>query len=543
MKHAFIPQKYSGNLLPVMLILIFAVQCIVYIPTLNTWLDEGIYLMKSWWYVTGQIQPYSSQDNTQYMPLYFYLLGYWQLLFGKGHLSGRILSSLLATGTLYILYRSGKNIWKEKNVGIFSVVLMLFSPFAIKLYCTATQYSPVALLNLIVFFLITQQHRIHPVISSILLGAGYCGLYFFRPNMIAGIILYFVYQISINPKKRLIRSIITIGTASGISAILFLIFGRFLMMYSFSLPIVMPILSKVFPDSWFGFFTYLIGPSVKVYQTLGYSVECFTKNFLIFYAFILVPCISALINAIRKATVLQPEAFASGYFVVMVLFNFLGSQSYEPAIIKHYTAYFLPVGILAASVEYFRLYNEFLRAGKKPVLFFIISLLIIIAGLYSFFAVIRQVNRAHNNESDFSKIKTLSQQIKAHIPPDSPVLILGDNYLIAQTLFLCDLVPEVATINYSYSHQHLRSSISSTLKNHLEEELKKRSFWDDEIMLDWIRNKHDYILFCHEPSTMHWYSEVNKFYRPVVQLSKSIDSCTLYMRNQLLLQRQNTKIE
>jgi hypothetical protein len=279
------------------------------------------------------------------------------------------------------------------------------------------------------------------------------------------------------------------------------------------------------------------------FQNIGYSVECFIKNFLYFYAFILLPCVSAIVHAIRKRTILRPEAFAAGYFIVMVIFNFLGSQSYEPAIIKHYTAYFLPIGILAASVEHFRLYNEFLRADKKSVQFVIVSLLILFAGLYSLAAVVRQVNRAQNNVSDFSKISTLSKRIKAHIPPNAPVLIIGDNCLIAQALFLSDLIPETATINYSYSRVSLKPGISSDIKNYLEEELKKRSFWDDEIMCDWIRNKHDYILFCHEPSTMRWLSEVNQFYKPIVQLSRSIDSCTLYMRNRLLLQRQNARID
>src|SRR6185295_16867414 len=57
--------------------------------------DEGHYLMKSYWYVTGAVQPYGPEDHVWYMPVTFYVFGPWQRLFGIGHVSARIGNALI----------------------------------------------------------------------------------------------------------------------------------------------------------------------------------------------------------------------------------------------------------------------------------------------------------------------------------------------------------------------------------------------------------------------------------------------------------------
>ena len=59
----------------------------------RTWVDEVTYLVKSYRYVTGQVNPYTANDPTWYMPLYFYELGLWQKYMGAGMTYGRLLSA------------------------------------------------------------------------------------------------------------------------------------------------------------------------------------------------------------------------------------------------------------------------------------------------------------------------------------------------------------------------------------------------------------------------------------------------------------------
>ena len=53
--------------------------------TLDTWMDEGKYLMKGYRYFTGKIAPYSTVDPSFYMPLSFYSVAPMEWLFGVGH--------------------------------------------------------------------------------------------------------------------------------------------------------------------------------------------------------------------------------------------------------------------------------------------------------------------------------------------------------------------------------------------------------------------------------------------------------------------------
>src|SRR6516165_5047844 len=69
---------------------------------------ETPYLIKSWWYVTGTVTPYTTTDSTWTTPLYFYVLGWWQALMGAGAAPARALSiglGLLNSGFLFAIVR------------------------------------------------------------------------------------------------------------------------------------------------------------------------------------------------------------------------------------------------------------------------------------------------------------------------------------------------------------------------------------------------------------------------------------------------------
>ena len=50
----------------------------------HTWAEEISTLIRSWWYVTGLVKPYTATDATWHMPLFFYQLGWWQATGGIG---------------------------------------------------------------------------------------------------------------------------------------------------------------------------------------------------------------------------------------------------------------------------------------------------------------------------------------------------------------------------------------------------------------------------------------------------------------------------
>jgi hypothetical protein len=70
--------------------------------TLDTWMDEGKYLMKGYWYFTGKIAPYSTVDPSFYMPLSFSSVAPMEWLFGVRYLPGRVLMIVFALGCLVL---------------------------------------------------------------------------------------------------------------------------------------------------------------------------------------------------------------------------------------------------------------------------------------------------------------------------------------------------------------------------------------------------------------------------------------------------------
>src|SRR5664280_297429 len=128
--------------------------------TLPTWMDEGKYLMKGFWYLTGQIPPYSEIDPTYYMPLFFYEVGFAQMLFGIGYLPGRLLMVLFSVGCLVLVYLVGANIGRSRAAGVGAVALTVSHRATLYYFATATPYAVVSCLSLLlVFVLLTVKQR------------------------------------------------------------------------------------------------------------------------------------------------------------------------------------------------------------------------------------------------------------------------------------------------------------------------------------------------------------------------------------------------
>ncbi|MGY8683025.1 hypothetical protein Q2941_35420, partial [Bradyrhizobium sp. UFLA05-153] len=69
----------------------------------GTWADEASYIIKSWWYVSGAVTPYSATDATWYQPLLFYWLGAWQWIAGHDIVATRVLSLLVTAANVALL--------------------------------------------------------------------------------------------------------------------------------------------------------------------------------------------------------------------------------------------------------------------------------------------------------------------------------------------------------------------------------------------------------------------------------------------------------
>jgi hypothetical protein len=128
--------------------------------TLDTWMDEGKYLMKEYWYFTGKIAPYSTVDPSFYMPLSFYSVAPMEWLFGVGYLPGRVLMIVFALGCLVLAYLTGARTGRSRLTGVSAVVLIVGDPVTLTYFATATPYAMVSCLSLaLVFVLLVVRSR------------------------------------------------------------------------------------------------------------------------------------------------------------------------------------------------------------------------------------------------------------------------------------------------------------------------------------------------------------------------------------------------
>jgi hypothetical protein len=129
--------------------------------TLDTWMDEGKYLMKGYWYFTGKIAPYSTVDPSFYMPLSFYSVAPMEWLFGVGYLPGRVLMIVFALGCLVLAYLTGARTGRSRLAGVSAVVLIVGYPVTLTYFATATPYAMVSCLSLaLVFVLVVVRSRV-----------------------------------------------------------------------------------------------------------------------------------------------------------------------------------------------------------------------------------------------------------------------------------------------------------------------------------------------------------------------------------------------
>src|SRR5262245_27388457 len=94
---------------------VWLVLSVIAVTRQGTWLDEAIYIIQSWRYVSGAGKPYSAADATWYQPLRFYWVGAWQWIAGHDVAASRMLSLLVNDVNIALLSaflrRLGCGVW------------------------------------------------------------------------------------------------------------------------------------------------------------------------------------------------------------------------------------------------------------------------------------------------------------------------------------------------------------------------------------------------------------------------------------------------
>jgi uncharacterized membrane protein len=92
-------------------------------------------------------------------PLYYALLQIWVALVGKSDVAIRLLSALIGTATIPVLYALARRLFDETRVAIFAAGVIALAPFHIYYSQEARMYGLVTLLGLAsVYFFVELLH-------------------------------------------------------------------------------------------------------------------------------------------------------------------------------------------------------------------------------------------------------------------------------------------------------------------------------------------------------------------------------------------------
>ena len=324
----------------------FAYQTLMHAPLLA---DEAANIVRALWYVGGQVGPYTTADATGQMPLYLYLLGFWQQVGGIGPMSARLLSVGLGVLNGALLFLICRRLTANTLAATAAVLILLGTPATAFYFTTATSAALASLLHLAAVWLIVSRLGRPHALASIAMGALCAAMFFTRQNMLLSVIVIAPLYIAAIGKPRAVHAAILLASFAAVAAGVFMSFPERLHLYALHLPVIGPALESM----------DLIAPNFTLIERgtvdgLGLAPAFdriapadFVDGFLLPYSGTLILALALLALAGRALRVLWIVPL---YFLFLALAHYLGSQGYCPRCIVTYAPYFSAIGALAAAI-------------------------------------------------------------------------------------------------------------------------------------------------------------------------------------------------
>jgi hypothetical protein len=485
----------------------------------GTWADETGYIIKSWWYVSGAVKPYTSEDATWYQPLIFYALGTWQWIFGHGVVSARTFSVVMTGVNIALLasllQRLGCTVWPIA----FAIIVFALSEDSIFYFSSATPYAVFICLQLVTLHLLLQMKKSASFAVAIAFGAVLTMAYLLRINSVAFIALSLgiVWVRAGRDRWRvyLCSAAILLPTWS----LLALLWGRQFAYITLWLPAVTDWLTQA------GVLPQLYPSALRIsHQMLG-VIDQPTLRDMLAYAFgsdILghyffnhhaVPFASALAATIVAALRPIPNRgwtalFAASYWALLV-FHHLGLQSICPSCIQAYANYVNYLAALAGGLALHGLMrtSQSAQLARGITVGMVAVSIGLAAGQAWSLTGTYQLPSIRNRTSSFpEEVRVAGEAMKKLLPPGSATELVGRDSRIPLALALADIrVPPITLVLTSY-YREMNSNVTPAEAAQATQEMRQLTIWTDEIAREWIQQSGDWMIVQRQPvdSVIPW---------------------------------------
>lgn len=464
----------------------------------DSWLDEGLYLIKSAEYFSGRIQPYSLDDATAYPPLYFYVLGAAQWLFGQGHLTGRLLSILLSVCTLVLLRTAADRCLHSRTAAALAVLIYAANPMIVAYMSTATPYSIITLLTLASFLVTTETKPLHPLLQTVMMGALAAALVLIRLNLVITLPMFAALHLLVrgDATKRALATLIGAGLVVGAClAFSVAVFGQGLFETLTFLPGLSQILWR-FTD---------VGTQMHDVLTLTRSPtdlqfswatvrEVVNRYFLQLYPVLLLPAIPGGLISVVQIRRLPLVSFCAVYFGVMTLVHLFGSQSYCPPCLMAYANYFLPFAAIPASLFLMTVSASFPASTAKA------GLILFVLAANSYAASKSRLGMLIPNwwSNPIVSVKSLARSLKPLLP-DGRILVFSSKYQPVQAVWLAGRFVEPYSISLFPNLREPLDGLDPNAQAKARHALQTRGFRDTTALVDDLKRPAAAVVLQEEP--------------------------------------------
>jgi hypothetical protein len=452
--------------------------------TLDTWMDEGKYLMKGYWYLTGQVPPYSAVDPTFYMPLSFYTVGAMEWLFGIGYLPGRALMVLFAVACLVLVYLTGARIGGSRLAGVGATVLVVGYPVTLTYFATATPYAMVSCLSLMLIFVLlaVTARRVAYAASGVILWA----LVFTRPDMLPIAMIPTGWSLLIEPGRKLQCLAIAFVTFLTASLVTLWVFGHGLLMVVLDVPGLAQIamvlgvpaapISNILPLS-----VSPLDPVLPLRDVPFYFYLYFLRPYFTVSVMTLAMIALRIFSAWRETSERQvkPIDLILAYFWITTILHYLLSLSYCVNCIIPYTNYFLPVAALAVAA----LLGEISRLthGPRPT-YTPFGCVFIIAAVMQAFPSFPTLARPEPDNNVRTAATELSLQLRPSLSVTNRVLVLCERVEAAQAVWLAGGVIEPRSLYLPTNFREPKPGLTQDERDKVESVIWDAGFWSEDSM-------------------------------------------------------------
>jgi hypothetical protein len=477
----------------------------------GTWADEAGYIIKSWWYVSGAVKPYTAEDATWYQPLIFYALGAWQWIFGHGVVSSRALSLVITAVNIGLLAgllrRLGCTVWPIA----FAIVVFALTEDSIFYFDSATPYAYAVCLQLAALHLLLGMKKSASFAVAMAFGAILTAAYLLRINLIAFIALSLaiVWVRAGQDRWRVYFCSAVIFLAAW--SVLALVWGRPFIYITLWIPLVTDglvqagILPKLYPNVFTFSHQNVISQPATVLRLLTYAFgwEMWRDWILAHHA---VPIAAALFATI-VAAMRQVQnrgwiaLFAASYWG-MLAFHHLGAQSYCPICIQAYANYFDYLAALAGGLALHGLMQAapnvgFVRGAAVGAVAAAVGLAA--AQAWSLSGGNKLPSIRNQTDSLPHEVRVAGEAMRTLLPPGSRVGFIGRDSRIPLALASVGVRVPPVTLSLVSLYRKLDENLTPEQRAQTIEEIRQLSGWTDVIAREWIEDAGDWLVVQRQP--------------------------------------------